>query len=355
MTAPYGFGVSQEDDRIDARLLGPLDAARVVCVASGGEVPLGLAARGAQVTAVDLDPAQLHLTALKWATTLALEPADGARFLGYASADPGARRRWYPAVRAHLAPAAAAYWDAAPAVVAGGAVRAGRFERYLARAIGLLRPVWGRGLARLCAADSAAEAAAAYQDAVERPWLRLAFQVAFHPRIYGGRGISRAALAQRTDAEPLGAQALRWFRAWCTATPVADNWMLQLFLGGGLRDPERGPDFLRPAGVRALRAAPPPVLVQADLRAHLAASPPFDAVHLSNLGDWLAPAAWDDLLGAVAARSNPRARLLWRELQGERSGAALGPAWVLDRAAGQEARATDRFPFYRLVPGRRDG
>lgn len=341
MTPLYGFGVAQEDERTEARVL---HGARLLCVASGGEVPLGLAARGAVVDAVDVDVAQLHLCALKLAAARALDPADAARFLGYA--DGAGRGGIYADLRPRLPEDARTFWDAHLDAIAGGVVGAGRFEGFVRKVRWLITILVGRRwLEALCRADDPAEQARIFDAHVGRPWVRAIFRVAFHPRVYARRGLAAEALAQRDDPESLWDQYFRWLRTFCVATPSADNWFLPFLLLGGLIDPARGPDFLRrPVG--AVR------FLHADLGSQLAEGHVYDGVHLSNLGDWMDAPAFAALLGTLRRACPPGTPFVWRELQAYR---APIDGVVIDRARGEALRATDRFPFYRIVPGRLDG
>lgn len=354
----YGFGLAQEDERVEAAIFGAPGPREGLCVASGGEVPLGLVARGFRVVAVDSSPGQLRLVRLKHAAALRLEPADAAGLLGYAAVPADRRRALWAALREHLPAHDRAAWEADPDALARGPALAGRFERYVGRFLGPMRLLWGRDtLDALCAAPDLEAQRRVYEAGIERPWVRAAFRLAFRPALYRRRGLDERALAQRDDAVPLAEQYLGWLRAWCTATPAADNWFLQVLLRGGLVDPERGPDWLRPAGVAALRAAPDALrLVEGDATRVLAEAPEgsLGAAHLSNLGDWLDAEGFAALLGAAARALAPGAPFAWRELQTRREvPAALADRMVVDRPRGEALRAEDRFPFYRIVPGRR--
>ena len=106
MSYLYNFGLSQEDERSEARALDLRPADRVLSIVSAGEMPLSLLSMGvAQVLAVDIDPAQLHLARLKLAAVCALERCDAIRFLGYRTASPDQRHDWFDAVLDHLPPA----------------------------------------------------------------------------------------------------------------------------------------------------------------------------------------------------------------------------------------------------------
>lgn len=181
--------------------------------------------------------------------------------------------------------------------------------------------------------------------------------------MYGRRGISARALAQRSAPVPLGEQYFRHFRAFCTATPARDNWFLALTLRGALLDAGQAPDFLRGPGLLHLRDDPGRLrLHHGDLGRWLHTTDQrYDGVHLSNLGDWLDEAAFGALLGDVVDRAAPGAAVLWRELQVERGvpdalSSRLRVARLrIDRPHGEQLRAADRFPFYRIVPGEASG
>jgi S-adenosylmethionine:diacylglycerol 3-amino-3-carboxypropyl transferase len=86
----YNFGLSQEDERSETLALDLRPADRVLSIVSAGEMPLSLLSMGvAQVLAVDINPAQLHLARLKLAAACTLERSDAIRFLGYRTASLG--------------------------------------------------------------------------------------------------------------------------------------------------------------------------------------------------------------------------------------------------------------------------
>jgi S-adenosylmethionine:diacylglycerol 3-amino-3-carboxypropyl transferase len=344
-------GFSREDERVTAAALAVSANKRILCAAGGGEVALGLASRGAVVDAVDLRPAQAHLVALKLAAVQVLEPADAARFLGYAT-DPGSRRwPWYASVRGRLSAEAQTYWDWQRARLIAGVVWSGRIERSLLAALWLIRPSWGRAaLEALCTSTSREEQQAVFDRRIDRWWLRWAVRWLVLPYVRW-RG-EAPAVAVPFPRENRMEQVLRWFRVFCTATPATDNWFLQMVLLGHLLDPERGPDFLRPEGVTALRGGATLTVHNADLESWLAADlSRYDGLDLSSAGEQLDPLHWEALLRAVVARAAPDARVVWRE------GYHLlaipdAVSVVIDRENGETLGYEDRFPFYRVVPGR---
>lgn len=358
MTPLYGFGMAQEDERTEAAALGIGESSggRLLSIGSGGEVPLSLLALGAaSVTAVDVDPHQLHLVRLKLVAATRLEREAAIAFLGYLPARPHDRRRWYRELCEALPEAGRRFWDAAPAAIEHGVVWAGRYERYVRLLVRLGGVVLSRRhFERLVACRTITEQRAVFDAAFNRPLLRAVFRLAFHPKVYGRRGIDARALAHRDPTRSLGDQFFRHLEALCTATLAADNYLLQTHVLGRVISADAVPAYLTRAGnARLRRVADGLELVDSDLLQYLRRSPPcrFDRAHLSNLTDWLPAPAFAEVLALLADRLAPPARLVWRFLHVDRPvPEALAARVVVDRARGEELRARDRFPFYGIVP-----
>ena len=93
---PIQLRLSQEDERSETLALDLRPADRVLSIVSAGEMPLSLLSMGvAQVLAVDINPAQLHLARLKLAAACTLERSDAIRFLGYRDGVPDQRHDWF--------------------------------------------------------------------------------------------------------------------------------------------------------------------------------------------------------------------------------------------------------------------
>jgi S-adenosylmethionine:diacylglycerol 3-amino-3-carboxypropyl transferase len=155
MSHLYNFGLSQEDERSEARALDLRPTDRVLSIVSAGEMPLSLLSIGvAQVLAVDIDPSQLHLARLKLAAVCTLERSDAIRFLGYRTASPDQRHDWFDAVLDHLPADSQAFWRAHRSEAGPGAIWAGRFEQYLSRITRYAIPLLGRSRVTGICADA---------------------------------------------------------------------------------------------------------------------------------------------------------------------------------------------------------
>lgn len=123
---------------IDA--LGVASGGRYVVVSSGGCTALSLLARGAdEVVAVDLNAAQNHVTEIKAAALVALEPVEVAEFLGGYAMNGALRLRRYALLRPHLSLAAVRYWDANRRAIERGVLRSGVSEKFIAFLATLVR------------------------------------------------------------------------------------------------------------------------------------------------------------------------------------------------------------------------
>lgn len=113
------------------------------------------------------------------------------------------------------------------------------------------------------------------------------------------------------------------------------------------------PEYLTERGCKTLREhAGSLSFVQSSIVDVLPTGPAgaFDAFHLSNVGDWLTPQQFDELLRAIAERSARPARAVWRYLHcGRPVPEALGCTLRLDAALGARLQASDRFPVYRTA------
>lgn len=356
MAAPYGFGLSQEDELTEARALQLERGDPVLCVASAGEMPLSLLAQGAgAVTAVDVDERQLHLSSLKLAAILALDRGEALALLGYLPASRAARRRDFQRLAPALDDAARRFWLGHLDAVERGVIWQGRYERYVRLLFTLARPVLARRSLEALFEQPSLEAQRAHFDrAIGRPAIRAIFRLAFAPRVFARGGMDPRSLRFRRSPEPLGEQYFRQFRHFCTDHPARANPFLQLTLLGRLVDPAAAPACLSPEGTQAVRQRHAALsLRHQDVRACLAAEPvgTFRKVHLSNLADWLSGPEFDSLLRTLSARVARPGRAVWRYLHVNRAVPEdLRGALQVEDELGLRLAAADRFPFYGVVP-----
>ncbi|BDG01284.1 DUF3419 family protein [Anaeromyxobacter oryzae] len=353
-TAPFfqGIGYSSvwEDERVVELGLRPRPGERALAITSGGCFALQLLlADAGEVIALDFNPHQTALLALKTAALRTLDEAEVWAALGLRPARD--RAALYGRARAALAPVDRAYWDARGQVIARGAALAGKQDRYLhaiGRAVTLLQGE--RRVRTLLEQDDAARQRRFYDE----EWNGLAWRALL------GVAFSRFVLDRAFDPSHFtyareGSPAPR-FRAaverLLREVPARENFYLHYLFRRTYPDDRRCPAWLRrgaPATLRArldrLRPA------TGDLEAWLAAAPDasVDVFSLSNCFDWMPEERFEALLRDLVRVARPGARLCaWTNLVNTRREPPRGrfPEIVVEDAI---ARAVDdgcRTPGY---------
>jgi S-adenosylmethionine-diacylglycerol 3-amino-3-carboxypropyl transferase len=310
------FTRAWEDDRLDAELLAVVPGERVLVVASAGDAALAFAASGADVTAVDSNPDQLRLVALKLAAARVLDPATLQRWFEVGR-DAAAPAGYHALVRANLEADDAAFWDARIGALAAGLHEHAGVGRPFAR-LGRLARIVRPGLARAIETTPDIEAQAEWWRRNARPRLfgPLTHAIAARTRVLAGlapnanelermrRGGWSHGLADRVDGVVACVLVRRhpWWRPAFSGRPV---------------DPGDGAAWLDPDRIRVLAAGSPRLsLVGGDLTAVLSGMPAASlvAVSVSNVPDWLEAPGTAALAEAVRHALAPGGRMVVRRV-----------------------------------------
>ena len=352
---PLTFTRAWEDDRLDVEVLRVLPGERVLVVAAAGDTALALAADGAQVTAVDLNPEQLRLVALKLAAARVLYVPTLHRWFEAGRA-PDAPLVYRDRVRQGLDPVDSAYWDTRIGLLVTGLHQDGGVGRpflRLGRAIRFLRP----GLEREVEQTADVTTQAEWWRRHVRPLLanHLVHGVAARTRVLSPlapnpeeldrmrRGGWSHGLVERIDGV-VGSVLVRQHPWWRPA------------FSGRPADPGDGAAWLDETRVRALAGGVPKLdLAQGDLAEVLRSCGPgsLDAVSVSNVPDWLNADGSTALAAAVRHALAPGGRVLVRRVVGpgaedpfERAGLRRDP--VSDTLAARDRTALyERVDLYR--------
>jgi S-adenosylmethionine:diacylglycerol 3-amino-3-carboxypropyl transferase len=283
-----------------------------------------------------------------------LQRREAIPFLGYRPAPAAQRRAWLGRVREELPAEVRAFWDHNHAAVAEGAVWAGRYERYVRRLVRLLQLLLRRRIDQLLRCTSVEEQCERFRESFDTRWLRLVFEVAFHPRVYAHRGMDPRSLKHVQRSSSVGQRFFDRFEMLCTATPIADNHLLQLHLQGAVRDDATVPAYLSPEGYRTVRESIDRLTLRRQELHHALAEAPagqHDAFHLSNLPDWMSASGFNETMELLAGKSVRPGRAVWRFLHIDRPVPAHLTGQIrVDRAFGDELQRRDRFPLYGIVP-----
>ena len=316
------FAQVREDPRaeIDALDPGPYDS--LVVVGSGGCTALSLIAAGAgQVTAVDVNRAQSHLIELKLAAVSALSRDETLSFLGATDAVSRDRLETYVHLRPLITAAARSYWDARPALVDAGVLGAGvteRFIRMLVSAMCVLVHPRSR-LERMLACQSIEEQRALFaREWNTRRW-RLFFALLLNRRVF--RRTYDAAFFAHLEQPSFAEHFRRCAEYALTELPVRDNYFLHHMITG--RYPagaaEGVPPYLTTEGHAAVADGRERLtLVDGSMTDYLRILPDATVTgfSLSNICEWLAPNAIDELFAEIVRVAAPGATLCFRNFVG---------------------------------------
>lgn len=311
------YSQSWEDPEVDAEGLALGAGQDVLAVAASGDNALAFVLREPRsVTAIDLNPTQIHLLELKLAALETLDPDDLHGFLGVR--DDRRRAARYAQVRPRLSAAAQGYWDAHQALVERGVIHVGKLERYLRLFQRTLLPLVHsrRTRRRLFELDGLEAQRAFYRDTWNTRRWRLVFRAFFSRFLLERLGRDPAFFAY-VEGGSVGEFFLRRFEHALTALPVRDNFFLEYMVLGRYTDPTRRlPPYLRPEHLPTLRERAREVLRWhvTSFEAFLPTQPParFDACYLSDIFEYMSEPAFAALLRDLARACKPGARLTYR-------------------------------------------
>ncbi len=350
----FDFGISQEDPLTEFNMLDIQPNDHVLCVASGGEVPLSLLCLqpGARITAVDISETQLMLCRLKLQSAILLPFPANSKFLGYAKADKKWRREIYLGqVQASLQEADKDFWKQNFTAIEKGVVNYGRFEGYIKNIRRILDLIIGKkNIKKLLACSAVSEQEYVFDKYIaSRKAVNYLFRIAFHPAIYKNRGLNSQGLIHAQSKT--GEVFFKKFRNFCTATPVNRNYFLHYFLTGGCFTKEAFPEYLWEDYRSKLTFNHNNITWKhSSLQDEMAANTPgtFNKIHLSNIGDWMSEEDFTRFLDILCIQSTGKEKLCYRFLQ--KNHLANRELCNNRFAVNMEnIDMTDRFPFYSIL------
>ncbi len=324
----YSCGNEDSASELDA-----LDVAgrRVLSVAAAGERAFALLLGDPrEVVAIDRNPAQIHLGALKVAAIRRLDRDGYLAFTGVRNGPD--RAAAYRRLRDDLPGASRLYWDARPRQIAAGVHAIGRTERGIARIAPLLRFVAAADVRRLRASRSLADQQAIARDLFRRPIVRAALAAIFNP--LSGRLLLRDPVyygeARRDAPGYLRDRVVTTL----THHRFDDCFVLSLFLNGHLRDSQSLPiDLGEDAYAIVQRRLDRLTFVESCILDYLQRQPAasFDAFSLSDLGGYLTVAEFGTLLERVERAGTAGATVCIREYISSPTIRARWPAALVRR------------------------
>lgn len=341
------FSSANEDG--DSELAALAGATRILCLTGSGTRPLDLLAGTArQVVALDANPVQNALLALKVAAMARMERAQYLAFVGI-SPDEN-RPKAYAALRAELDPQARSYWDAHPRAIARGIWHAGQWERLLGWNARFLRLFRGRAVKALMAApDLAAQQQVWREYFTAKGWL--GGLEALGRDLVWRLVMREPAAAYLPPASEVAAYLQERFAAASACFMLRESDCATLALQGRHSADGALPVHLRDENYDRVRADLPRLrIISADL-ADLTKHEPrgFDGFSLSDFGSYCGMADYAACWHAVLAAAIPGARYCERIFLNDMS--PPSPRIGVNEPLSARLSASDKAVIYRIRAG----
>jgi S-adenosylmethionine-diacylglycerol 3-amino-3-carboxypropyl transferase len=306
-------------------------------IASAGDNVLALLSRDpARVVAVDLSPAQTACLELRVAAFRELAHPELLEFMG--SVPSAGRLDLYDRCRGRIRPAVQQYWDGRRERLRNGLGAVGKLERFLEVVRRFLLPlVHPRSrIDRLLRPRTRSGRVAFYRAHWDNRRWRWLFRTALSPAIVGrcGRDPRFFDYAQGDLSEHL----LRRAEHALTVLDPCENPYVQWLLLGGHRTAL--PHALRPENFQAVRRNLDRLEIRVQsLEDHLSDAAPhgIDGFNLSDIFEYMAPAACERLLERLAACGRTGGRLVYWNLLAPRR----RPERLRDRLRPLDGLASD--------------
>lgn len=335
-----------EDADILNAALGPRPGAKLVSIGSAGDNALAmLLLDPAEVIAVDLSPAQVACIRLRIAAWPVLSHEELLELLGFRPSRQ--RGLLLSRVLANADAATAAFWeDQRLQVVAHGAGAIGKFERYFALFRTRLLPLvhGGRIVRAVFARRTEAERAAFFAKTWNNRRWRLLLKGFFSRTAMGALGRDPAFFDQ-VDGSVSDHVARRIQHAFVANDP-RDNPYLRWILTG-----THGPTLplaFRPEHHATIAARLDRLrVVTGTLESVAAPGAGIDGWNLSDIFEYMSPAAFSDAYARILDASAPGARLAYWNMMAPRRAPPAHAARVRDRRdIADPLKAVDKAFFY---------
>lgn len=352
--SPIYFAQIREDSRIERRIAKERAIRRPVVVASGGCTALSLLTDDCeQVMAVDANPAQMAVVALRIAALMQLERDEHLKFIGEIDASPAERLAWFAKVSPSLSPVVRAFWQANEQAIVSGFNGCGVTEAFYREVGNVLRNSWigDKGWNALLSTDNLDEQVALADQLFPRQrWRALLCDILsktahlrfFPPFMFANVG-----------EHDFGNYFADRFDFALQARPMAGNYFVsQLLWGRYLPQHADGlPPYLTVEGyAEAQRNAHKLVLVTGSLQESLDPGGNHDGYFLSNIWDWAVPDDRERIGQAVLRSASSEATVFWRHMLSlTPSPAVLTHRLVVDVEASRRALQDERALLYQSV------
>ncbi|MCJ7468120.1 MAG: DUF3419 family protein [Maribacter sp.] len=352
MKHTYDFGISQDDFLLEEMAL-PLENGSLMCIASGGEVPLSLIAKhNIHILALDVSLNQIRLCRLKAAAAQSLEPPESAAFLGFIKRNEPLRTVYFKKMAVLLPKDDLEFWNDNFHLITTGVIRNSRFEKYLLFFCKLFYNYIGkRKIYELLNMESVECQAVYFDKHISKSLIKWLFKIVFSSTLYGNRGLDVQGLRHQNGS--LGTQFYLKFREFFTSTPAKKNFYLQFYMLGEVLFEKALPPYLQQdfhenflKNIQGLTFECGTIQDKVKSIESLR----FANYALSNISDWMEEEAMNSLVKTIVNRTevpvNICARYIHRNPWNDGNQHLFSK---LEIDFSKKALGVDRFPFYTMT------
>jgi len=337
---PLAFAQVREDPRLDMELAAKLpDRAKVVMIASGGDTAVCLGRLPLDLHLVDVNPAQLALSQLKWQLARQGDHAETLELLGHRPATAENRGRKLAGILSNLR-LPPDILGPVELVARVGPDHAGRYEITFAELRRTLLP-WRAELDELLMSEKPVE------DFASSP-VGKAVDAAFSEVMSLGNLVCLFGRDATRNPRRSFSEHFSWRTSECLKRlPPRSNPFLWQILAGHFH-PDHAHDWLAPESLNGRELTPDVEWHRAAMVDFLESLPPVgvDLVHLSNILDWLSPdEAWSTLEKTCRALK-PGGKVIIRQLNSTLDIPEIHSGFHWDHETGRSMELRDRSFFY---------
>lgn len=341
------FSSSNEDGETELTALA--SARRIICLTGSGTRPLDMLLSDAEeVIALDVNPAQNALLALKVAAIESLDHAEFLEFIGIAKST--SRGDFYDSVRERLSPDVRAHWDGNRRLVETGVWNAGKWEKLLrwnARFLSFFR---GKAIDELMAALTVEDQARIWQRRFGDSRLRRAIEMIGRDWIW--RWVMREPAGEfLPPPREVGERLAADFERAANSHLFRESDFATLIFRGALKPGGAMPVHLRPEHYRQIRDGLPRLRIVEGGLADLGRldTGMADGFSLSDFGSYCGPdiyaACWQGVLAIAAPGARYCERIFMNDMDVPFSSIKV------DHALSEGLSNSDKAIIYRVRAG----
>jgi S-adenosylmethionine-diacylglycerol 3-amino-3-carboxypropyl transferase len=330
------------DVLIDALELKPGD--RVLSIGSAGDNSFSMLAYNPElVVAVDINPVQLNLIALKKASFAALDYASFLQFLGFHDCE----NRWdiFQKVKEMLSPELSRFWSGRRKEIEDGIIYQGKFEKYFMLFRKNILPFihTGKRISELFSEKNLAQQEKFFIDKWNNWRWRMLFKLFFSKFVMGRLGRDREFLKE--VEVPVSTFILGQAQKHLSSVSCQNNYFLQFILTGKFNTSL--PNYARKDAFEKIKSNIERITIYNGLaEAAFKEFQGFNKFNLSNIFEYMSPEIFRSVSESLVENGQPGSRYAYWNLMVPRKMWEIVPKLIHDQGNSIRLTGVDNGFFY---------